>query len=283
MLFRKFSLRFSLSLLIALWSPYCLFCQGAEGTISGVVQDAQTLKPLTFVNIVVMTKSDSIIVTGGVSDSVGKFAILHVHPGSYRVAFRMLGYREHRSSVILDAAHTSVMLGTIKLNQSAVSLNEQVVTGQAETFNNSIDKKVYNVAQDVMSKSGSASDALQNVPSVQVDIDGNVSLRGSSNVVMMINGKTSPLLDQNAATYLQQLPANAIEKIEVITNPSAKYKAEGTAGIINIVLKKDVDLGINGTITANGGNRDRANGNVRLNYNPGALNAYVSYSLRRDN
>ena len=116
------------------------------------------------------------------------------------------------------------------------------VTSQRTTFINSIDRKVYNVQQDILSKTGSASDLLQNIPSVQVDIDGTVSLRGSENVLILLNGKTSPLMGKNRAEVLQQMPANSIERIEVITNPSAKYKPDGTSGIINIVLKKDVVL-----------------------------------------
>src|SRR5207249_120261 len=149
-------------------------------------------------------------------------------------------------------------------------------------YNNSIDRKVYNVDQDLMSKAGSASELLQNVPSVQVDVDGNVTLRGSG-ALIMINGKTSPIMDKNSATVLQQMPASSIEKIEVITNPSAKYKPDGSSGIINIVLKKNTSLGLNGTVSANAGNQDRYNGNIRLNYNPGSLNIYGSYGARKDN
>ena len=248
------------------------------------MKDAQTLKPIPFVNVVLTAPEDSAIVTGASTDTAGAFLIEHIHEGKYRAHFRVLGYKERQTAIIsIDATHHRVNLGTVKLAESAVVMGEQVVTGQAEMFSNSIDRKVYNVAQDAMSKSGSASDVLQNIPSVQVDMDGNVSLRGSSDVTIMINGKSSPLMDLNSATVLQQMPANSIEKIEVITNPSAKFQAQGSAGIINIVLKKDADLGMNGSVTGNGGNRDRFNGNFRLNYNPGNYNAYISYSVRRDN
>ena len=134
-----------------------------------------------------------------------------------------------------------------------------------------------------MSKSGSASDLLQNVPSVQVDIDGGVSLRGSSNVLIMINGKTSPLMGRNQATVLQGIPANTIEKIEVITNPSAKYRPDGTSGIINIVLKKNRDAGLNGMVNGNIGLSNRYNGGFHFNYNSGDFNIFGGYNIRKDN
>ncbi len=126
------------------------------------------------------------------------------------------------------------------------------------------------------------SELLQNVPSIQVDIEGNVSLRGDDNVTILIDGKPSALMGANRAAVLQQMPASSIEKIEVITNPSAKYKPDGTSGIINIVLKKDKGLGLNGAVSANVGNDNRYNGNVLLNYNPGKLNVFGSYSIRQD-
>ena len=161
-------------------------------------------------------------------------------------------------------------------------LGDITVTAQRSTFVNSIDRRTFNVGQDVMSKTGSVSELLQNVPSVQVDIDGNVSLRGSDNVMFLINGKPSTLMGNNRAAVLQQMPASSIEKIEVITNPSAKYKPDGTSGIINIVLKKDKNLGLNGQAAINAGNDNRYNGNFSVNYNPGKLNLFGSYSIRQD-
>ena len=118
-------------------------------------------------------------------------------------------------------------LGEIELKPTVVDIEEILVSSKKETFNNSIDRKIYNVEKDVMSKTGTASELLQNIPSVQVDIDGNITLRGAGNAVIMINGKTSPLLAKSAPAVLEQMPANSIEKIEVITNPSAKYKPDG--------------------------------------------------------
>jgi len=168
------------------------------------------------------------------------------------------------------------------LPQANINLDEVTVTSNKIMLSNSIDRKTYNVQQDILSKTGSASDLLQNIPSVQVDIDGNVSLRGSENVLILINGKTSPLMGKTRAEVLQQMPASSIDRIEVITNPSAKYKPDGTAGIINIVLKKDSGSGLNGGITGNIGNQGRYNGNMNLNYNPGNINIFgkIQHSQR---
>lgn len=258
--------------------------QTSPGTIAGLVVDASSSRPLEFVNVTLHNRTDSVLVTGQPTDRRGSFQFSNVAQGEYFVKFSLIGYKERLSpGFIIDSQHKHLNVGTVALVQTPVSLDEVLVAGERSIFNNSIDRKVYNVDQDLMSKAGSASELLQNVPSVQVDIDGNVSLRGSSNVLIMVNGKTSPMMDKSSAEVLQQMPASSIEKIEVITNPSAKYKPEGTAGIINIVLKKNTTLGVNGDLTGNAGNQDRYNGNIRLNFNPGDLNIYGSYGIRKDN
>src|SRR6185436_11662211 len=139
-----------------------------------------------------------------------------------------------------------------------------------------------NVGQDIHSVSGSAGDVLRNIPSVEVGIDGEVSLRGMSGVTILINGKPSVLMGKNQADVLQQLPAGSIERIEVITNPSAKYRPDGLSGIINIVMKKNADKGIHGTVTLSAGDHDRYNGNTLINYKPGKVNIYGSFGMRKD-
>ena len=183
---------------------------------------------------------------------------------------------------ILNAKQSKLDLGKLYISESTASLGEVSVTAQRSTFVNSIDRRTFNVGQDVMSKTGSVSELLQNVPSVQVDIDGNVSLRGSSNVMFLINGKPSALMGANKVAVLQQMPASSIEKIEIITNPSARFKPDGTSGIINIVLKKEKTLGLNGLVSMNAGNDNRYNGNFSINYNPGKINVFGGYSVRQD-
>ena len=253
------------------------------GTISGTVVDKSTNRPMEFVNVVLRNKADSAIVAGTETDSKGKFGFIDVPAGEYFIRFSFIGYSERRTSVHkIDARNLNWNIGTVPLTESSVSLDEVVVTGQKAYFNNSVDRKVYNIGQDIMSKSGSTSELLQNIPSVEVDIDGNVSLRGSSGVLILINGKTSPLMAKSSATVLQQMPASSIERIEIITNPSAKYKPDGASGIINIVLKKNTGMGSNGSVSANVGNDSRANGNVRFSYNPGDVTLFGNYSIRAD-
>lgn len=272
-----------ISLFIFLYHTILFGQSAGTGTVRGAVIDESTRRPLEFVNVTLRNEEDSSVVGGNVSDRNGKFEINNVGEGTYRVIFSLIGYAGKQTPAFkIDPLHRHLVVGAVVLTETTISMDEVLVTSQKELFNNSIDRKVYNVEQDIMSKTGSASELLQNVPSIEVDIDGNVSLRGSSNVLILINGKNSPLMGKSRAEVLQQMPASSIEKIEVITNPSAKYKPDGTAGIINLVLKKNVSPGLNGGVTVNGGNRDRYNGNVRLNYNSGDMNIYGNAGLRQD-
>ena len=211
------------------------------------------------------------------------FTFKDLNAGEYKITYSYIGFDETKTSVIvLDSKNSKIDLGRLYIAETTKALDEVEVVGQKSTFVNSIDRKTFNVGQDVMSKSGSVSDLMQNIPSVQVDVDGNVSLRGSENVTILVNGRTSTMMNLNRAAALQQLPANSIDKIEIITNPSAKYKPDGTSGIINIVLKKDKGLGLNGNVTSNIGTDSRYNFNAMANYNPGKLNIYGSFGYRQD-
>jgi outer membrane receptor protein involved in Fe transport len=254
---------------------------GHTSDISGTAVDSSGMKPLEFVNAT-LRGADSAVVRGMVTGANGAFKFDGIREGRYRVELRLIGYRTRMIPVVVDGKTARLNLGAVAMSAAPVNMDEVVVTGEKALMSGAIDRKVYNMDQDVMAKAGSVSELLQNVPSVQVDVEGNVTLRGSGNVTFMLNGKTTPLLERNAAEVLQQMPANAIERIEVITNPSAKYKPDGTAGIINIVQKKNAMLGLNGNITANAGNQDRYNANGRLNYDPGWINLFGSYALRRD-
>lgn len=261
-----------------------LLAQDRSGvTIVGAVKADSTKRSLEFVNVVVLNQSDSTIVTGTVTDNKGKFRIDNVQAGDYLLKLSLLGYAEKQSvNFKIDESRTNVNLGTILLTEMALIVGDVTITSQRLMFNNAIDRKVYNVQQDIMSKTGTVSDLLQNIPSVQVDIDGIVSLRGSSNVLILINGKPSPLMGKSRADVLQQMPASSIERIEVITNPSAKFKPDGTSGIINLVMKKQMDTGLNGNIVGNVGNSSRYNSSVNVNYKPGMFNVFGSYSYRQD-
>ncbi len=261
-----------------------LYAQQGKATISGTVIDKTSGQPIEFVSVALLNKNDSITVRGVITDKKGKFSLENIQPGNYTVRYTYIGYNStYAQKVTITSGQKDLNLGNIELSSEAKKLNEVVVTSAKTALNTSIDRKVYNVDQDIMSRSGAASDILKNIPSVEVDIDGQVSLRGSSNVMILINGKLSPLMGKTRAEVLQSLPANTIERIEVITNPSARYRPDGTSGIINIVLKKNTKLGWNGTVTGNAGNMDRYNGTLSLNYNPGKINLFGSYSIKQDN
>jgi outer membrane receptor protein involved in Fe transport len=270
-------------------SCFCLFFSlsisstfaQSKGTITGKVIELPSKKPFEFVNIVLRKKTDSTVITQEVTNAKGQFNLTAVPDGKYFIQASFVGYDDFRTTFFdINAQHPKANFN-INMDGAKRTLNEVQVVSQKSIFTNSIDRKVYQVDMDIMAKSGSASEVLQNVPLVQVDIDGNVSLRNSS-ATILINGKISPLMGKNAATVLQQLPANSIEKIEVITNPSAKYKPDGTGGIINIVLKKSTKRGLNGNLTLNGGNSRRYNAGTTMNYNLGKLNVFGSYSIKQD-
>lgn len=233
---------------------------------------------MEFVNIVLKSAKDSAIVVHEVTDQKGGFNLKNIPIGTYFLQASFIGFDDVKTP-FFHLEGTKVF--PIFMDDSKQTLNEVQVSAKKAIFSNSIDRKVYQVDMDLMAKSGSASEVLQNVPLVQVDIDGNVSLRNST-ATILINGKVSPLMEKNAAAVLQQLPANSIEKIEVITNPSAKYKPDGTGGIINIVLKKTAKRGWNGNLTGNVGNRERYNASSSFSYNPGRMNVFGSYSIRQD-
>jgi outer membrane receptor protein involved in Fe transport len=255
----------------------------AQGTIKGMIVEKQSDKPLEFVSVLIKNIADTTIFRGTTTDKDGTFEIKGLPFGKYRISYSFIGFDKFQvPEMMLDSKNNTIDLGKLYIAESAKNLSDVLVFGQKSTFVNSIDRKTFYVGQDLMSRTGSVSDLLQNVPSVQVDIDGNVGLRGSDNVTILINGKPSALMGANRAAVLQQMPASTIEKIEVITNPSAKYKPDGTSGIINIVTKKNKGLGMNGSVSANAGNNNRYNGNIIASYNPGKLNLFGSYSVRQD-
>ncbi|WP_316836179.1 TonB-dependent receptor domain-containing protein [Pedobacter nutrimenti] len=268
-------------LLSVLLCPFIAQAQ-TEAKATGTLTDLASKQPLEFVNIILKNTKDNKVVAHEVTDKKGKFILANIPFGTYYILCTYIGYSDTKSNMfILGATHLTADLN-LQMNGSGKQLNEVEISSKKALFSNAIDRKIYHVDMDLTAKSGSASEVLQNVPLVQVDIDGNVSLRNSS-AMILINGKVSPLMSgSNAAAALQQLPANSIERIEVITNPSAKYKPDGTGGIINIVLKKNTKRGLNGNVTVNAGNRERYNASTALNYNTGSLNLFGSYSLKQD-
>lgn len=255
----------------------------SQTTVTGSVIDKLSQKAVEFATVELLYLPDSIASKVTATDKKGRFSIDNVLPGNYIVRCSFIGYEKMLSSgFTVRAGLAAYPIETFALTSYSKSLNDVTVVSKRAQLNTSIDRKIYNVEQDIMSKSGSASDILKNIPSVEVDVEGNVSLRGSGDILILINGKPNPLMGRTKAEVLQQLPANSIERIEVITNPSARYRPDGTSGIINIVLKKNVKNGFNGSATVNAGNKSRYNGNLSLNYRPKKFNLFGSYSLRED-
>jgi outer membrane receptor protein involved in Fe transport len=276
-LYRLAALSFALS--VALMAQ-----KTGEGSATGTIADSATGRPVEYVAVTVKNKSDGQAVRSGATDAKGAFDLEKIPFGRYDLSYGLVGSdTPDTAEFTLDAQHGTANLGRLLLTgSSVVKLDKVEVTTGKEAFYNSIDRKVYNVGKDIQSVTGSASELLANVPSVQVDIEGNVSLRGDANVLILVNGKTSTMMGKNRAAVLEQMPADGIEKIEVITNPSAKYKPDGTGGIINITLKKKQDPGYSGSARASIGNNQRYNGSVTANFNPGKYNIYGSASVRQD-
>ncbi|MEO8172692.1 MAG: outer membrane beta-barrel protein, partial [Sediminibacterium sp.] len=270
--------------IIIAFAFYCmvitLAAQQTGSNVFGAITDKVSKAPVEFANVELLG-TDSALIKGTVTDNKGKFSFDQVKNGNYLLRYSFIGYQKTVISFTVDKLR--VNLGSLEIVLMADPLNNVTVTSTRSLLNTSIDRKSYDVTKDIMAQSGTASDVLKNIPSVEVDIEGNVSLRGSGDVMILINGRTSPLLGKmNKAEVLQQFPANTIERIEVITNPSARYKPDGTSGIINIVLKKNVKGGWNGSVTANAGNRNRYNTSITLNYKPGKLNIFGNYGIRQE-
>lgn len=249
------------------------------GSISGTVTDESGGQSLEFATIAIHNESDSSLVTGGITDINGNFS-LKVKPGNYYIKVQFISYGEKFiSGVKVGRDNMNVDLGSVSLAQSEVQLDEVTVQAERTQMELQLDKKVYNIGKDLSNLGGSASDLLGNLPSVDVDVDGNVSLRGSENVQILIDGKPSNLIGLSGSGGLQQLQGNLIERVEVITNPSARYDAEGGAGIINIILKKDRARGFNGSFQVQTGAPQNHGASVNVNYRTGWINWFVNYGI----
>lgn len=257
---------------------------GNTGKISGKIVDAQTNETIPYASAILTDRKTKAKVRTVQSDLDGNFSIPNLPNGVYTFKASYIGYQTMvRDSISITGALKSINLGTIKMKTGKGNiLNEVVVTAQKPTMQLGIDKKIFSVDQSVVSEGGSATDVLQNVPSVQTDMDGGVSLRGSAARVL-IDGKQSLIGGGDVAQILASIPASSIETIEVITNPSSKYDAEGQTGIINIVLKKNKKLGFNGNVALTAGNRDNYNATTNLAFQNKNINLYANYSYRYGN
>lgn len=255
-----------------------------NGKISGTVIDAQTKQIIEYCNIILFNHRDSSMVTGTISGKEGKFFIENVKPGIYSLRASYIGYYSRTiDSIFVTPRNPEVDLGTIALDEKTIELTNVVVTGEKEVIINNLDKKVINVEKDLTNVGGTAVDVVQNIPSVSVDADGNISYRGNQNIRILIDGKPSELLGLGSGDILSNIPASQIESVELVTNPSARYDPEGTGGILNIVLKKRINGGLNGNISLTAGTGDKFNGSLNFNYKLPDVNFFASIDSRIHN
>jgi outer membrane receptor protein involved in Fe transport len=250
-------------------------------SLVGTIVDEHTGFPLEFAAISVLGQLDDQLITGGISDVDGKFE-MDIQPGIYTVKVEYISYKARLiENVEVFPDSKIVDIGSISLSPDASMLEEIEVIAEKSQLQMGLDKKIFNVGKDLLSQGGNAADILDNIPSVTVDIDGNVALRGSQNVRILVDGKPSGLVGIGDTQGLQSMQGTMIESVEIITNPSAKFEAEGMSGIINIVLKKQRQAGFNGTLNANIGVPSQYGIGANLNYRKSDINWFASYGYRR--
>lgn len=251
------------------------------GLVRGKIIDVETKEDVGFVNVSIYREGSPELLKGTTSDESGMFRLENLEEGDYTLVASYIGYKEVRKDIRITPAYSDVNVGLLLLEEDPQVLGEVQVVGQKSQMRFDLDKKVFDVDQNIASTGGSASDVLTNIPSVEVDNEGQISLRGNSSVTVWINGKASGLTSDNRRDILEQLPAESIERIEVITNPSSRYSPEGTAGIINIILKRDRRAGYYGGLQLGANTEGGYNGSGNINYSSGMLEAYANVGYRR--
>jgi hypothetical protein len=247
---------------------------GPRGTISGILVDKEDGLPVGFSNIVLLTVTDSVMVTWTISDDKGIFQLVKVPDGIYNISINFIGYKKHRiDNISVGGKDLFVDLGKVELSKDAVALSEVNVVSYKNTFEVKSDKKVINVSNDISSTGGTAIDVLRNVPGLTVNADGAVNLRGSDNLSILIDGRPTSI----DVTRLDQLSASDIESIELITNPSVKYNPEGKSGIINLKLKHKKTAGLSGNFMLSAGTGNKYTGSAGLNYNTFKFDIFAGY------
>lgn len=274
------SLKYSFILILLFYSDICLKAQQISSPsyakIKGVIMDSLSGTPVEYATIAVYLQEGNNILTGTTSGTNGTFSLDKIPQGTYRIVVDFIGYQRKVISPVKVDGRTTISIGVIHLLTSVMTLKDVSVTAQRNIIENKIDKLVYNAENDITSQTGVATDVLKKVPQVTVDINGNVELQGNSNIRFLIDGKPSTVFGNNIADVLQTIPASRIQSIEVVTSPGARYDAEGTGGIINILLKKTTIQGISGNASLSAGTR-LENGSFNMNARTGhiGINAYL--------
>ncbi|QCR23312.1 TonB-dependent receptor domain-containing protein [Pontibacter sp. SGAir0037] len=259
-------------LLLLVWAGSAVAQSGNPGKLSGTIVDSLTNEAVPYANAVL--KDGGKLLTGTAADGKGTFEFSNLPLGSFTLELTFLGYRTKIVPVKLTAAQPELKLGPVKLNSDSKMLDAVEVTGMKAIVEDKGDRLVYNAEKDISNAGGTAADVLRKVPTLNVDLDGNVQMRGNSNIKVLINGKPSGMMARNLADALRQMPANVIKTVEVITSPGAKYDAEGSAGVINIITKKGLQ-GFNGSTNVTAGNFNRGLG-TNLNYRKKKLGISLS-------
>jgi ferric enterobactin receptor len=253
----------------------------AIGEVLGTVVDTADKAPVPRASITVRTKADSVLVTGAYTGPDGGFRVQGLRPGAYYLRAVSIGFKPKNYTFEITDAAPRANVGSVPLTRIAITLQSVQVAGERPLVVIEPDRNTSR-AKDIAPAASNASDVLQATPSVEVDADGKVSLRGNENVAVQINGRPTPIRGTQLAAYLKQIPANIVERIEVVPNPSAKYDPEGMAGIINIVLKANTDLGLSGGLNAGFANAGRFNTGTNLGYQQGALTLFGTYGFNSD-
>ena len=252
-----------------------------DGAVTGTVIDAATEEPITSATVELRSTADSSLVTGAITQNDGAFQISPVQTGDYYVRVSFVGFSPQIvSDVTLTQQDPEANVGTVALQEDTEQLEEVQVSAEREYMEVGIDKTTYNVQNQPVTAGGSAREVLENIPSIEVDMDGNISLRGSQGVAIYLNGKPAPMSGEALTSFLEGLSADDIARVEVIPNPSASYDPEGMSGIINIVLAKNQELGWGGGVSASAGTRENYNGSANAHYGSGPFNVFANYSLR---
>lgn len=259
----------------------CFFrIAAAQVDVKGKIRDASSSEALEFANVALLSLSDSSIVTGATADLEGNFNF-KANPGNYLLRIGFIGYTNLFKKI--EVKGNQVNLGTLRLEPGEEMLDQVTVTGVTSMFQSDIDKRVYNVENNILAEGGTASQLLNTLPSIQINEEGGISMRGSGNVLIYINGRPSNLSSEETENILSQFPANSIKSVELITNPSARYDAQGVGGIINIILKSNVKIGWNGQVNTSIGTRDKYQAGFNLNYGSKkwTFNSSYNYQSRR--
>ncbi len=249
-----------------------------EIIIKGKVKEKGSDKALEFANVALLSVNDSVVVDGSISDLDGGFDFIS-KPGNYILRVGFIGYDSYFKNLELGERR-NVNLGMISLSSNAANLETVVVEGVKSIFESDIDKRRYDVENSIVAEGATASELLETLPSIQVDDEGGITMRGSGEVLIYINGRPSNLSGDDAESILSQFPANSIKSVELITNPSSRYDAAGVGGIINIILKKNEKTGFNGQLNVSAGTRDKYNAGVNLNYGGEKVNYYAAYNYQ---